>query len=70
MAIDKRVSNAGKVSYRVRMRTQAHPEVSATFDRLVDAREFEARARVLMRAGQWSVQSEAKRHTLTIARKR
>lgn len=67
MAIEKRVSSDGKTAYRARLRVHGYPEVSATFARATDAREFEAQARVQMRGGQWGAHGEAKRHRLADA---
>jgi integrase len=67
MAIEKRVSRTGAVAYRVRLRVEGYPEVSATFGRMGEAREFEAQARLQMRAGQWGAHNEARRHSLAEA---
>lgn len=44
MPIERRRSRSGKVSYRVRIRRQGLAEISATFDRASDARDFERKA--------------------------
>lgn len=46
MAIEKRITKDGKVTYRVRLRQRGRGDRSATHARLADARAWEARMRV------------------------
>lgn len=48
MAIEKRRSNDGKVTYRARLRMSGRPEMSATFDRRTDAADWEARTKIAL----------------------
>lgn len=63
--IEKRVSNDGKTSYRVKIRLKGHPSQSATFERLTDAKKWTQQTESAIREGRHFKTTEAKRHTLT-----
>ena len=63
--IEKRVSNDGKTSYRVKIRLKGYPSQSATFERLTDAKKWTQQTESAIREGRHFKTSEAKRHTLT-----
>src|SRR5437762_13290612 len=63
MAIEKRISTSGKVSYRARLRLNGRTELSSTHQRLTDARDWEARARSNLKSRQFGGQLEAALHT-------
>lgn len=62
--ITKRVNKKGKPTYRVRVRLRGHPAVSATFDRLTDAKEWARQTGADIRAGRYLDKKEAQRRTL------
>lgn len=51
--IQKRKNDDGTSSYRVMIRLKGHPNASATFDRLTDAREWGAKTERDMKAGRY-----------------
>jgi integrase len=59
--IEKRTTQDGDTSYRVKIRLQGFPPESATFERLTDARAWSAKTEADMKAGRHFGQS--KRHT-------
>lgn len=61
--IEKRKTDTGETSYRVKIRLKGHPAASATFDRLTDAREWAQRTEADMKSGRYF--GAAKHHTLT-----
>lgn len=63
--IEKRISNDGKTSYRVKIRLKGHPGQSATFERLTDAKKWSQQTESAIREGRHFKTTEAKRHTLT-----
>ena len=63
--IEKRISNDGKTSYRVKVRLKGFPSQSATFERLTDARKWAQHTESAIREGRHFKTTEAKRHTLT-----
>ena len=63
--IEKRISNDGKTSYRVKVRLKGFPSQSATFERLTDAKKWAQQTESAIREGRHFKTSEAKRHTLT-----
>lgn len=63
--IEKRVSNDGKTSYRVKIRLKGYPSQSATFERLTDAKKWTQQTESAIREGRHFKTTEAKRHTLT-----
>lgn len=60
--IEKRISNDGSTSYRVKIRLKGHAPESATFDRLTDAREWARKTEADIKAGRHF--GISKRHTL------
>jgi integrase len=62
--IEKRISQDGKTSYRVKVRLKGYPVQSATFDRLTDAKKWASATESAIREGRHFKTSEAKRHTL------
>ncbi len=62
--IEKRVTNEGKTSYRVKIRMKGYPPQTATFDRITDAKKWSQDTESAIRAGRHFKTSEAKRHTL------
>jgi len=62
--IEKRVSNDGKTSYRVKIRLKGYPSQSATFERLTDAKKWTQQTESAIREGRHFKTTEAKRHTL------
>ena len=63
--IEKRISNDGKTSYRVKVRLKGFPSQSATFERLTDAKKWAQQTESAIREGRHFKTTEAKRHTLT-----
>jgi integrase len=61
-SIEKRKSDDGTTSYRVKVRLKGHPVESATFTRLTDAREWAQKTEADMKAGRHF--GASKRHTL------
>ncbi|SNX61207.1 Site-specific recombinase XerD [Nitrosomonas ureae] len=62
--IEKRISNEGKISYRVKIRLKGFPSQSATFERLTDAKKWAQQTQSAIREGRHFKTTEAKRHTL------
>jgi len=62
--IEKRTSDTGKTSYRVKVRLRGYPAQSATFERLTDAKKWAQDTESAIRNGRHFKHSEAKRHTL------
>lgn len=62
--IEKRVSNDGKNSYRVKIRLKGYPGQSATFERLTDAKKWAQHTESAIREGRHFKTTESKRHTL------
>ena len=62
--IEKRISNDGKISYRVKIRLKGFPVQSATFERLTDAKKWAQQIESAIREGRHFKTTEAKRHTL------
>lgn len=61
-SIEKRTSEDGSTSYRVKIRMKGRPPESATFDRLTDAREWGKKIEADMKAGRHF--GASKRHTV------
>lgn len=61
-AIEKRHSDEGATSYRVKIRLRGHAPVSATFDRLTDAKAWAATTESDIRANRYF--GASKRHTV------
>lgn len=62
--IEKRVSADGKVTYRVKIRVKGSRPITATFDRLTDARRWAQKIETAIREGRYFDTQEAKKHTL------
>ena len=61
-SIEKRTSEDGSTSYRVKIRMKGRPPESATFDRLTDAREWSKKIEAEMKANRHF--GASKRHTV------
>ncbi|MGZ8219959.1 tyrosine-type recombinase/integrase [Methylomagnum sp.] len=62
--IEKRTSQDGKSSYRVKVRLKGYPAQTATFDRLTDAKKWASATESAIREGRHFKTAEAKKHTL------
>lgn len=62
--IEKRATDDGAISYRVKVRLKGHPVQSATFARLTDAKKWAAQTESAIREGRHFKTTEAKKHTL------
>lgn len=62
--IEKRISNDGKTSYRVKIRLKGYPIQSATFERVTDAKKWAQQTESAIREGRHFKTTEAKRHTM------
>ncbi|MDO9310622.1 MAG: site-specific integrase [Nitrosomonas sp.] len=62
--IEKRISNDGKSSYRVKIRLKGYPIQSATFERVTDAKKWAQQTESAIREGRHFKTTEAKRHTM------
>ncbi len=63
-SIEKRKTDDGKTSYRVKVRIKGNPVQSATFERKTDASKWAAATESAIRENRHFKTSEAKRHTL------
>lgn len=63
-SIEKRVTDDGKTSYRVKVRVKGFPVQSATFERKTDATKWAQSTESAIRENRHFKTSEAKRHTL------
>ncbi len=63
-SIEKRVTDDGKTSYRVKVRIKGFPVQSATFERKTDAAKWAQSTESAIRENRHFKTSEAKRHTL------
>ncbi|MEE8254750.1 MAG: site-specific integrase, partial [Nitrosomonadaceae bacterium] len=63
--IEKRASEDGKTSYRVKVRLKGFPVHSGTFERLTDAKRWMQQTESAIREGRYFKTTESKRHTLT-----
>jgi hypothetical protein len=61
-SIEKRVSNDGAISYRTKVRLRGHEPVSATFQRLTDAKTWAAQTETELKANRYF--GASKRHTV------
>lgn len=61
--IEKRISNEGEISYRVKIRLRGHPQESASFKRITDAKQWAQNTESAIREGRYFKTAEAKRHT-------
>jgi len=64
-AINKHTDAKGKTTYRARIRLKGSPTVSATFDRMTDAKEWARTTDADIRAGRYMDKMESQRRTLT-----
>lgn len=62
--IQERVTNDGKVHYRVQIRLKGFPSQSATFERKTDAKKWAQQTEAAIREGRHFKHVEAKKHTL------
>jgi integrase len=62
--IEKRITDNGETSYRVKIRLKGYPVQTATFKRLTDARKWTQDTESAIREGRHFKTSEAKKHTL------
>ncbi|WNV04974.1 site-specific integrase [Candidatus Methylospira mobilis] len=63
-SIEKRETQDGKTSYRVKVRLKGYPTQSETFERLTDAKKWAQQTESAIREGRHFKTVEAKRHTL------
>lgn len=63
-SIEKRTSQDGATSYRVKIRLKGYPVQTASFERLTDAKKWVQQTESAIREGRHFKTSEAKRHTL------
>ncbi len=62
--IEKRITESGEASYRVKIRLKSYPTQTATFKRLTDAKKWVQNTESAIREGRHFKTSEAKKHTL------
>ena len=62
--IEKRTSNNGEISYRVKVRIKGFPAQTATFSRRTDATKWAGSTESAIRENRHFKTAEAKRHTL------
>lgn len=62
--IQKRISKAGKTTYRALVRLKGWPPQSATFERLTDAKKWASSTESAIREGRYFRRSESQRKTL------
>jgi integrase len=62
--IEKRVNNQGVVTYRVRIRMRGHPQESATFSKISDAKAWAVRMGAAVQEGRYFKDAQARRRTL------
>ena len=63
--IEKRITDNGGTSYRVKIRLKGYPVQTATFKRLTDAKKWVQDTESAIREGRHFKTTEAKKHTLT-----
>jgi integrase len=63
-SIEKRTTDTGTTSYRVKIRLKGYPTQTATFKRLTDAKKWVQDTESAIREGRHFKTSEAKKHTL------
>jgi len=63
-SIEKRTTDEGKVTYRVKVRLKGHPTETTTFSRLTDAKKWAQQTEVAIREGRHFKTSEAKKYIL------
>ena len=62
--IEKRITDTGETSYRVKIRLKNYPVQTATFKRLTDAKKWTQDTESAIREGRHFKTAEAKKHTL------
>lgn len=62
-SIEKRTTQSGKTTYRVKIRLKGYPTQTATFDRLTDAKKWIQHTESAIREGRHFKTAEAKKHT-------
>jgi integrase len=62
--IEKRTSDEGEISYRVKIRLKGYPPQTATFQRLTDAKKWVQHTEAAIREGRHFKTAAAKKHTL------
>lgn len=62
--IEKRTTDTGETSYRVKIRLKGYPSQTATFKRLTDAKKWTQDTESAIREGRHFKTTEAKKHTL------
>lgn len=62
--IEKRISKAGKTSYRVMVRMKGHPTESATFERITDAKDWAKHTESAIKERRYFKTAESKKHTV------
>ncbi|MGZ8136631.1 MAG: tyrosine-type recombinase/integrase [Methylococcaceae bacterium] len=63
-SIEKRTTDTGETSYRVKIRLKGYPTQTATFKRLTDAKKWTQNTESAIREGRHFKTSEAKKHSL------
>ena len=63
-SIEKRTTDTGETSYRVKIRLKGHPTQTATFKRLTDAKKWTQDTESAIREGRHFKTTESKKHTL------
>lgn len=61
--IEKRETDSGETSYRVKIRLKGYPTQTATFSRLTDAKKWAQHTEAAIREGRHFKTAEAKKHT-------
>jgi len=63
-SIEKRTTDQGKTTYRVKIRLKGHPVETASFDRLTDAKKWAQHTEAAIREGRHFKTSDSKKYTL------
>ena len=63
-SIEKRITDSGETSYRVKIRLKGYPTQTATFNRLTDAKKWVTVTEAAIKEGRHFKTTEAKKHTL------
>ena len=61
--IEKRTTLDGKISYRVKIRMKGEKPVTATFDKLTDAKTWEKQTETEIKQGRYFQKAEGRKHT-------
>lgn len=62
-SIEKRTTDSGAISYRVKIRLKGYPAQTATFERLTDAKKWSQQTEAAIREGRRFKTAEAKKHS-------